>query len=372
MRTSFLIIIALISLYLVSCSKLDEDIVAPKVSLKLTYKNDIKPILDRHCVPCHNQASSDFDLSTYFGIAQSGIAFAGDPSSKIILVTQVNGSKRRYLGDDADAKAEKIRKWVVNDSLAFGDVKIHPDDWVQIGGFNSHGKYIRSANWNLEQCKECHGSNYTGGSSRSSCYTCHTASGGPEACNTCHGNHVNSAPPRDLNNNFSISSRGVGTHQIHVRGGKYALGYKCDECHINPPNLYSPGHLDDTPTSEVIFQEGTLARRRTLASDGRYIVPNPVYNPDSLTCSNTYCHGYFKNGNFSSSPKWNVVGYGCSSCHSLPPGGSHPRVSSTSCANICHEDVVGISGGKLYIKDKSKHVNGKLSLSGLEIDFSIR
>lgn len=375
MKAKVLIFLALASLILSSCSELKEEIITPPISLKLTYKDDIKKIFDEHCVSCHNQASADFDLSTYFGITQSGTAFPGDANSKIILVTQSGGSMRQYLGADASIKAERIRKWVVEDSLAFGSIKIHPTDWVQVTGSNSHGKFIRNTSWNFEQCKQCHGSDYRGGISKSSCYTCHNATAGPEACNTCHGSLSNPAPPRDLNSNFSTSARGVGAHQSHVKEGKFALGFDCVECHIKPTSLRSPGHLDDTPNAEVIFQDSSLARHKTAIGIGEYLVPNPDYDLNNLTCSNTYCHGYFRNGNLNNAPKWNIVDgtqATCGSCHGLPPAGTHPKVSPTSCASACHNDVVGISNAQLYIKDKTKHINGKLNLYGYEVEFLVR
>jgi len=239
---------------------------------------------------------------------------------------------------------------------------------------NSHAKFLRRTGWNLVQCKQCHGADYQGGVSKSSCYTCHSSPAGPEACNTCHGNLVNSAPPRDLNNNFSTSARGVGAHQSHVAGGNLSLGFDCNQCHIKPDSLRSPGHLDGDLRAEVIFQDNSLARNVTYITVGDSLVPNPVYNAD-LTCSNTYCHGYFRNGNLNNAPRWTVVDgsqSACGTCHGLPPGGTHPQVSPTSCATNCHNDVVELSNGTLRIKDRSKHVNGKLSLFGYEVDFKVQ
>ncbi len=371
MKAKVLVSLALALFAFSSCSKLKEEIVGPTEKVKLTYKDDIKAILDENCVSCHNPSSSDFDLSTYFGIIQSGVAIPGDVNSKIVKVTQPGGSMRNYLGADADVKANKIKKWVVEDSLLLGDIRIHPSDWVSVTSENSHGKFIRKTGWNLEQCKQCHGSNYQGGISKSSCYTCHNAPGGPEACNTCHGNLVNSAPPRDLNNNFSTSAKGVGAHQSHVIAGEISLGFDCNECHIKPNVLKSPGHLDETSGAEVIFSDSSLARNSTPIGIGEYLIPNPIY--DNLTCSNTYCHGYFRNGNLNNAPKWTFVDgsqSACGTCHGLPPDGTHPQVSETSCASSCHNDVVELtSDGKLRIKDKLKHVNGKLNLYGVEVEF---
>jgi len=374
MKAKILFFVFSLSLIFLSCSELKEDVLAPKAKIKLTYKDDIKPILDNHCIGCHNQ-NADFDLSTYFGIIQSGVAFPGDENSKIIRVTQPGGSMRKYLGADSAVKAEQIKKWVVEDSLALGDIKIHPSDWVDIKSENSHGKFLRKIGYNFDQCKQCHGKDYTGGVSKSSCYACHSSVGGPEACNTCHGSVANSAPPRDLNNNFSTTARGVGAHQSHVVEGKLTVAFDCIECHIKPVALKSPGHIDTTPGAEVIFQDSSLARHKSAGFNiGEFIVPNPIYDSGNLTCSNTYCHGYFRNGNMNNAPKWNVVDGSqavCGSCHGLPPGGTHPKVSATSCATSCHNDVVELSSGVLKIKDKTKHINGKLNLYGYELDFSV-
>lgn len=109
MKTKILIPLLIISLGLFSCSELKEEITAPPTTLKLTYKDDIKGILDQHCVSCHNPTSTSFDLSTYFGIIQSGVAIPGDSNSKIIIVTQPGGSMREHLGSDADLKSGKIK-----------------------------------------------------------------------------------------------------------------------------------------------------------------------------------------------------------------------------------------------------------------------
>jgi predicted CxxxxCH...CXXCH cytochrome family protein len=37
-----------------------------------------------------------------------------------------------------------------------------------------HGKTLKSQSWNLTPCKDCHGTTYAGGRTNSSCYTCHS------------------------------------------------------------------------------------------------------------------------------------------------------------------------------------------------------
>jgi len=114
------------------------------------------------------------------------------------------------------------------------------------GNDDFHGNYIRLANWSMDNCKSCHGVDYSGGSSEKACSKCHTGEDGPEACHVCHGSSKNSAPPEDLNNNTAPSFIGVGAHQLHVD-----LYNSCDYCHVEPVSFDDPNHIDDTPHAEV-------------------------------------------------------------------------------------------------------------------------
>jgi predicted CxxxxCH...CXXCH cytochrome family protein len=140
---------------------------------------------------------------------------------------------------------------------------------------------------------------------------------------------------------------------------------KCSECHRVPTVLNSAGHLG-TPAAEVSFSD-TLANTRTNGVD---IVANPpkldTSKPDSIRCLNTYCHGNFTNGN-KFSPIWTKVDNtqaACGTCHTLPPPPLHPPLAG--CDIDCHNDEVAKVNGVLVIKDKAKHLNGKLNVFGQE------
>jgi predicted CxxxxCH...CXXCH cytochrome family protein len=102
-------------------------------------------------------------------------------------------------------------------------------------------------------------------------------------------------------------------------------------------------------------------------------VPDPQYNSADLSCSNTYCHGYFKNGNLTNTPVWTDASTSlCGSCHGsgtnpLPKTsaeeGTHPN--DMNCVN-CHSGVVDANQN---IINPSKHIDGKLNLFGNDIDF---
>jgi predicted CxxxxCH...CXXCH cytochrome family protein len=266
------------------------------------------------------------------------------------------------------------------------NLAVHPEGWAaDTASFNFHGKYIHAQQWQMSSCWTCHGRNYAGGVSQVSCLTCHTKPGGPENCTMCHGS-TNPAPPPDLDGNTATTLQTVGAHQSHLVGAETTDGIRCSECHVVPTSVYAPGHVDSGPPAEVIFGD-SVANAVTNEPTTRdfdvslpTITPAPTWNPSTLKCSNTYCHGDFKNGN-NYAPIWTSVGTGearCGTCHgdvtkqtlaeralpkTLEEGGTHPN--STQCS-VCH---VGIVDANLNFIDKTKHINGKLNVFGDERDF---
>jgi predicted CxxxxCH...CXXCH cytochrome family protein len=239
--------------------------------------------------------------------------------------------------------------------------QIHGQGWKDTASANFHGLAIQSAGWSMNSCKECHGPDYRGGSSGSSCFTCHNKPGGPENCTVCHGG-VNAAPPKDLAGNTSASSPGVGVHQSHLLGtDSIATPIACNECHIVPSSLSAAGHIDSTAGAEVMF----LVTPRSS--------PGQSFTQSTLTCDNTYCHGNFRNGN-KQSVVWNDVSgqaSACGSCHgdvtkstigdkALPKtslnGGTHPN--DTRCMN-CHPRVIDAN----YKLTLSKHIDGQIEFN---------
>ena len=276
---------------------------------------------------------------------------------------------------------------------------VHPEGWSGRGAIDLnpppptfHGNYIRDQKGHMSSCWTCHGRNYAGGSSQVSCLTCHTKPGGPENCTTCHGS-TNPAPPPDLDGNTSTSVPTVGAHQEHLSGVNFTNGIRCSECHVVPTSVYVPGHVDTDRPAEVVFRDSLANVITNEPTTVDYDValptftPSPAWNPLTLKCSNTYCHGDLKNGN-NFSPQWSfgtivfTSALGgearCGTCHgdvtkatlaerALPKtsatGGTHPN--STQCY-FCH---VGIVDANLNFIDKGKHMNGKLNVFGTERDF---
>jgi predicted CxxxxCH...CXXCH cytochrome family protein len=247
--------------------------------------------------------------------------------------------------------------------------QIHGQGWKDTASTNFHGLAIQSTGWSMNSCKECHGTDYRGGSSGSSCLSCHNKPGGPENCTVCHGG-MNFAPPKDLAGNTSDSSPGVGAHQSHLLGtDSIAAAVKCNECHIVPLTLTAVGHIDSTAGTEVTFNGSVVTSSLALRAGSA----TPTFLNSTLTCDNTYCHGYFPNGN-KQSVVWNDVSgqaSACGSCHgdatkstigekALPKtslnGGTHPN--DTRCVN-CHPRVIDAN----YKLTLSKHIDGQIEFN---------
>ncbi len=253
-------------------------------------------------------------------------------------------------------------------------ISVHPNGWTNPNSSVFHGNFIRKSNWDLKQCQQCHAANFRGGITDVSCYTCHKNSEGPEACNTCHGNFNDStkiAPPRATNGDTSSTYRGVGAHVPHLYNDNLTDNVKCAECHVVPKNFDDPTHINSNHRAAVIF--GTLAKNNGA---------NPVYNYDSLKCTNVYCHGDFKFSKDSSSyafiytdsviagnnfsPEWtelNNTQAKCGTCHSLPPKG-HLNAGNDPTASTCYTCHSGVVDANGNIINKNKHINGKINVFG--------
>ena len=267
------------------------------------------------------------------------------------------------------------------------DTNIPPPPYVSVHGEgvdspespNWHGNLVKQYNYNLMVCQDCHGLDYAGGLVEESCLGCHVLPLGPENCTTCHGSLESSAPPKDLEGNITSASPGVGAHQNHLRFNSVGRSVLCSECHNVPGGLFTPGHIDSDQPAEIIFNGPTSLTVTNEPSTSQYdsslalFVPNPAFNYSTLTCSNNYCHGYFKNGNLNNTAVWNDPSTArCGTCHGngnhpMPKvpsqGGTHP--SNSNCY-ICHPKVVD---DRLNIIDPVRHIDGKLNLFENDIDF---
>lgn len=167
-------------------------------------------------------------------------------------------------------------------------------------------------------------------------------------CAACHGDArrggdrlVQAAPPRDLLGADLPSYPGVGAHLLHLEPGATHGAVACQECHVVPKRVDSPGHADDAGPAELHF--GELARAKGH---------EPSYDPLARTCTESYCHGPARA--VWTEPRRSAEA--CGSCHGLPPAAPHPQ--SDRCFT-CHGDV--IDEQRRFVAPEL-HVDGQVQL----------
>lgn len=250
-------------------------------------------------------------------------------------------------------------------------VGFHPTGWAEVSSPNFHGIYLRQNRWDLSSCMTCHGEDLKGGTTGTSCYSCHNGPEGPLSCNTCHGSSLNPAPPADLSGDTATSAPGVGAHQIHLAGSSLSIPVSCTTCHI-VPQAAGPGiHPAGTGTATVEFSSIALTPTNTPGSrfyDSTQVTvqPTPVFDPQTLKCSNTYCHGDFTGGN-NYSPAWNGGSSqaACGTCHGIPPNTPIHQGQTLQTCFLCHSPMIGPDG---TIQDSTQHITGKLLLYGKQLE----
>lgn len=178
----------------------------------------------------------------------------------------------------------------------------HSADWL------AHNHPVEAIQSQNQACVSCHGTDFRGGISRSSCFQCHPAGPpvGQARCTSCHG-----VPPD--------GAAYPNTGNSHAAHSVAATGTDCTPCHFG-------------------FGAGTIAH---ITEAQNPLAPadvgfNPVFNAQSgpavynaagNTCTNVSCHGG------QATPSWvggaiDVLNQ-CQSCHQLatavPAAGALPQ-----------------------------------------------
>ena len=237
----------------------------------------------------------------------------------------------------------------------------HPAGWASP---TQHGY---SANQQgLQNCETCHTSfGPASGVATSSCNGCHTSAGHASwqnECTFCHGTpgrtgnvagtdaFLAASPPVGPQGQTLTSDAMVGAHQKHVNplpAGQKAPPFACTNCHASP----LPSGVAHVNGLAVPIPFGGIAVTGNV---------RPTFNPTTLSCSATYCHGNFTGGATTAAPLWTGGAMSCSSCHGLPPGtGQHSRHSGQGVAcGDCH------SGYSTTAVNVTLHVNGVKNAGG--------
>jgi hypothetical protein len=86
----------------------------PAAATSLTFSADVQPLLNNDCVPCHGGSSTNggVNLASYAGVMRT--VTPGSASSPLVLVSQPGGLMYSQWRGNAAAKAETVRRWVVD------------------------------------------------------------------------------------------------------------------------------------------------------------------------------------------------------------------------------------------------------------------
>lgn len=165
----------------------------------------------------------------------------------------------------------------------------------------------------------------------------------PASCRGCHASGGGDAGAQ-----APSPAPALGAHAAHLAPRGPARPVPCEECHVVPSAVFSPGHLDSPLPAEVLF-----------SGVARAFEAEPVFQAGA--CAQTYCHGdQFiggrPSGGVNTQPSWvsprDAESLTCQSCHGLPPPAPHPQPAA-DCAS-CHQNV---DAGRLFIAPET-HIDG--------------
>jgi predicted CxxxxCH...CXXCH cytochrome family protein len=328
-----------------SCAKARPDVVGTVACV--SWQSKIEHLFVDRCGSCHSgpTAAGSYDTSSYLGVLGGGTdavpdALPGDAMSRLLVV--LDPTTADAVHQPVSDLYPKVRNWVVDCQLSYVQSSIHRPGILDPASSDFHGQLIRDEKYAFGLCQQCHGADFSGGSSKVSCLGCHAQ--GPTGCATCHGAIATSS-----------------SHGRHLGGGPLGKSFGCNECHITPKVYTDVGHIFladgsiNTAPAQVTF--GATAG---LTPDGGVRAGPPSFDHATQTCSNVYCHGAVLGDSAATNthPVWTSPGTGqadCGACHGLPPN----HVNTSACVN-CHPSVVD-KNQRIIAPDL--HIDGKVEFA---------
>lgn len=85
----------------------------PPAPAKVAYTQDLAPIFNSDCVPCHGSRSpaARYNMTSYAGV-MAAVA-PGSASSALVFVTQPGGLMYSFFGGDRASKSAMVKTWVL-------------------------------------------------------------------------------------------------------------------------------------------------------------------------------------------------------------------------------------------------------------------
>ena len=314
-------LLLLAPLLIVGCSEAEFDPTDPNATL--TACTVVERIFEPKCNDCHEPGGDYPDLSmaglgALIGVESEGYpgqiqVVPGDPEASF-LYRKIAGTLTPEEGDPMPEKkplpaatVEFVARWIregANMDCAPGtststtDARYHAEGYAEA---TVHGYELELG---LEaDCRQCHGQALEGEDDAPDCDSCHQA-GWRDDCTYCHGgvDDDSGAPPRDLAGVRELALASFKAHTPHGTEANHAA-YACGECHVEPTDVLSVGHIFDDETAgvaEVVFAGG-------LSRQGQY--------DGNGACSNLYCHG---SGRVTGAASHDDAKPDCNACHAGP------------------------------------------------------
>ena len=172
-------------------------------------------------------------------------------------------------------------------------------------------------------------------------------------CTSCHGDQAtnNPAPPRGTHGEVSTSAPAVGAHAAHLGESAWHREVACADCHVVP--------------ASVTHADGMVAV--DLAGPATAGGAQPAFDPQTLGCAATWCHGSQfpvppSGPQVLTTPTWTAVDGSFKSCgqacHQTPPG--PPHTPNTAC-QTCHGGVIASFDPATQTAtwvDPARHIDG--------------
>ena len=308
----------------------------------VSWRGQVQAELAGACGRCHGDAAAEgrYRVTEYLDAIGPGTddvpnVRPGEPTSRLLTVLNQDDAHRVSV-----SVRDLLSTWVVQCDARLLDTALHAAGIQNPGQPDFHGELLRQTAYDFENCQRCHGADYAGGTSDSSCLGCHPA--GPDDCSTCHAEVIDQ-----------------GAHRVHVDGGTLRRPYDCAVCHVVPGTLSDPGHVFladgaiDPPPVEVVFSGPALWEITPSTREGP-----PTYDPDTMTCRNVYCHGDTLEPDGEAQrtePRWSDPPIAdCANCHGAPPD-DH---ANPQCGQ-CHGPVALT---RTTVDDFARHLDGEIQL----------
>ena len=219
------------------------------------------------------------------------------------------------------------------------------------------------------RCQVCHGAGYVDGGVDLALHLNGQVDlrNGGVRCDSCHAGPQSPTFVDLAGRGADAGVRAVGAHDAHLHASRLRGPLACNECHLVPSTVASPGHIDSPSPAEVFpFELGGLAWTANAI---------PTYDATNTTCT-SYCHGSGDFGHVDSAPNllrnpsWTAKSdqAACGACHGLPPqdGTVGHLAAATLACDTCHSGTVYPDGGIVFstLPDgglTSKHLDGKIT-----------